>query len=578
MSASRLGIRPLDPAALERLTEAGTHPVLARLYAGRGVHAVGDLGQQLDALLAPDTMLGLDAAARLLADHIEADRPILIVADYDCDGATACAVMVRGLRRFGARVDYIVPNRFEHGYGLSPTIVDLAATHRGMGAAPALLVTVDNGIASVDGTARARELGLDVLITDHHLPGPVLPAATVIVDPNQPGCTFESKHLAGVGVAFYTLLALRAEWRTRGRFANTPEPRLQELLDLVALGTVADVVRLDRNNRLLVAAGLRRIRAGRAVPGLQALLQVAGREARRLSCSDLGFAVGPRINASGRLADIRAGIECLLTDDPDTARQLAAGLDQINRERREREAVMREEALTELRQIEADAPVRQSIVVHREAWHEGIIGLVASRLKDRAHRPTFALAPASGDPGVWRGSGRSIPGLHLRDALDLVSKREPGLLKAFGGHAMAAGLSIEGSRIETFKQAFEEAVLTLAEASCFERETLTDGSLPAEHAGPALIEQIDEVVWGQGFPEPLFCDEFEVRQQRLLKDRHSRLSLARDGRLFNAIYFDHAEPLPARVRLAYRLARDDFRGDHAVQLIVTAIDQSGSLR
>ncbi|MFT4100696.1 MAG: single-stranded-DNA-specific exonuclease RecJ [Burkholderiaceae bacterium] len=564
----RVTARAAPADAVRQLAATGLHPVVARLFVARGVARPDELALQPAALLPPEGLAGIDGAARLLADTIDRGEAIVVVADYDCDGATACAAMVRGLRAMGAVVDYIVPNRFEHGYGLSPEIVELAARHPRLDRPPALIVTVDNGIASLAGVERAAALGIAVLVTDHHLPGERLPSAAAIVNPNQPGCGFASKHLAGVGVAFYVLLALRAELRARGRFSARPEPALQELLDLVALGTVADLVRLDRNNRILVHAGMRRIRAARAVPGLLALLQVAGREARRCVTADLGFAVGPRINAAGRLQDITVGIECLLADDPDLAMALAARLDAINRERRQRELQMREQALLDTQQI---GPEAAGVVVRRDDWHEGIIGLVASRLKDRLHRPVFALAPAAGEPGFWRGSGRSIAGLHLRDALDLVSKRHPDLLTRFGGHAMAAGLSLHVDGIDTFRAAFDAVVRELADPTAFERETVTDGPLDSEHIDAALVSAIDACVWGQGFPEPLFCNEFDVIEQRLLKERHSRLTLRLAGRRLNAIFFDHVAPLGRSARLFYRLVRDDYRGFDAVQLMIVGV-------
>lgn len=562
-------IREVPAPARDALEGAGIHPVIARLLAARGIERAEETRTEPKALLSPDGMLRMGEAATLLADHVLARRPIVVVADYDCDGATACAVGVRGLRMLGARVDFLVPNRFEHGYGLSPVIVDLASVHPRLGK-PALIVTVDNGIASVDGVARAAELGIQVLVTDHHLPGDVLPQAAAIIDPNQPGCRFESKHLAGVGVMFYALLALRAELRRRGRFGTQPEPPLQTLLDLVALGTVADLVRLDRNNRILVAAGLRRIRAGAACPGIQALFRAAGRDPRSARCDDLGYAIGPRVNAAGRLADITLGIECLLTDDPDRAIALAAELDRINRERREIEAGMREEALADVGAIPSE---RRSITVFRDGWHEGVVGLVASRLKERHHRPVVAFAPASGEPGMLRGSGRSIPGIHLRDVLDLVSKRHPDLIVRFGGHAMAAGMTLPRSGIEQFGEALETAIAEIADDALFARSVVTDGPLAPEHWQLRLVDELEQGVWGQGFPPPLFCDEFDVVGQRLVKDRHLKLDLRLRGQRIDAIAFGRTDPLPQRARLAYRIATNDYRGNRELQLIVEAADE-----
>ncbi len=559
--------RPVPTGAAQALAAAGAHPVVARLLAARGLTCRDDLEHRPDALLPPAALHGIDGAARVLAQAIDGHRRILVIADYDCDGATACAVAVRGLRMMGAQVDYLVPNRFEHGYGLTPAIVELALADRTR--RPELIVTVDNGIASVDGVALARSAGVDVLVTDHHLPGPVLPEAVAIVNPNQPGCTFPSKHLAGVGVMFYVLLALRARLRDAGRWAGGREPALQQLLDLVALGTVADLVRLDRNNRILVTLGIKRIRAGQCCPGIRALLSVAGREARRLSSADLGFAVGPRINAAGRLSDITVGIECLITDDAARADQLARMLDAINRERRDREATMRSEALSDADTIDEQ---RRSVVLFREGWHEGIVGLVASKLKDRHHRPTVAFAPSASDPSRLRGSGRSIPGVHLRDALDLVSKRHPELIERFGGHAMAAGLTLHADGLQAFTGAFEQAVAEIADDGCFRRVLLTDGSLAPGEIDLELCEALSEQVWGQGFSEPLFVDRFEVESQRLVGERHTKLSLLHGGRRLSAIAFGHTDPLPRTVSLAYRIARDDYGGRAGVQLMIEAVE------
>jgi single-stranded-DNA-specific exonuclease len=554
--------RTFDADAARRLAAEGIAPPLARVLAARGVTAVRELELATRDLIAPFRLSHVDDAARLLADRIEAGARLLIVADYDCDGATACALGLRGLRAMGANVDYLVPNRFEYGYGLTPEIVDLAAANPS--GKPSLLITVDNGIASVAGVARARELGIDVLITDHHLPGERLPAAAVIVNPNQRGCGFPSKHLAGVGVMFYVLLALRAELRARGRFTEATQPRLNTLLDLVALGTVADVVPLDRNNRILVAAGLERIRNGQAQPGIAALFQVAGRTARTARASDLGFAVGPRINAAGRLTDMTVGIECLATDDPARALELARQLDELNRERRAIEAGMQFDALTEL--DEADLGGRRTITLFNEGWHQGVVGLVASRVKERHHRPTIAFARA--DERSLRGSGRSIEGVHLRDVLDLVTKAAPEMIEKFGGHAMAAGLTLPHPHFEGFRQAFEAATRASSEAELFTRRIATDGPLAAPEINLPLIEAIDRQIWGQGFAPPLFDNEFAVAEQRLLKEAHLKLALELDGRRFDAIWFRRSAPLPTRVRLAYRPVVDEYQGQRRVTLHV----------
>ncbi len=549
--------RKVPAAAARALAGAGVHPLLARVFAARGVQVAADLDPDLRALLPPAALKNADAAAALLADHLAAGRRLLIVADYDCDGATACAVGVRALAAFGAHVDYFVPNRFETGYGLSPEVVDLVAAAR-----PELLITVDNGIASLDGVAHARARGIMTLITDHHLPGDALPEAACIVNPNQPGCAFPSKSIAGVGVMLYVMLALRAELRRRGWFAARPEPNLGRLLDLVALGTVADVVKLDRNNRILVGQGLRRIRGGQMQPGIEALFGVSGREPHRAGTFDLGFALGPRLNAAGRLADMRVGIEALVTDDPARALNIARELDRLNQERREVEEVMRRDAEAAISAI--DAPDATSLVLYDDRWHQGVVGLLAGRLKDRVHVPVIALAPA-GD-GLARGSARSIPGLHVRDVLDLVSKRDPDLLLRFGGHAAAAGLTLRVSGIDLFRAAFDAAVRELAEPAIFARTVETDGSLEPAYATLDVARMMDGEVWGQGFPPPVFADEFTVERQRLVGEKHLRLRVVRDGQHFDGLVFRRDEPVPDRVRAAYALAIDHWNGQQTIQL------------
>jgi len=557
---TRIAIRPVPLRDAEQLRQAGVHPVLARLYAARGLREATELSQELGALHKPEGLLHIDAAAVFLADAIAARRKMVIVADYDCDGATACAVALRGLRQLGAEVDFIVPNRFEYGYGLTPEIVALAAREK----SPDILITVDNGIASIDGVAEANRRGIEVVVTDHHLPAERLPEARVIVNPNQPRCGFPSKHLAGVGVMFYVLLALRAELRRRGVFDAASQPRLDALLDLVALGTVADVVRLDANNRILVAQGLKRMRAGRMHAGIAALFRAAGREARRATPFDLGFALGPRLNAAGRLADMALGIECLSTDDEGRAWAIAQQLDAINRERREIEAGMQDTALQLLERF--DPRDKATVSVFDASWHPGVIGIVASRLKDRFHRPTITFAP--GEDGKLRGSGRSIAGFHLRDALDLVSKRAPNLIEKFGGHAMAAGLTIGADAFDTFADAFEAVGRDWLGPSQLERVLDTDGPLEDAYFTPQFIELLGHEVWGQGFAPPVFCDEFRVVNQRLLKERHLKLFLERNGQRYDAIWFGHADTLPARARIAYRLDANEYNGVTRVQLLV----------
>ena len=567
--APTLRVRDVPPRVAFALEQAGIHPLLARLFAARGVRSPDELDDGLARLLPPDALKGTAEAATLLADAIPKSERLCVVADYDCDGATACAVALRGLAMLGARPEqlhYVVPDRKVHGYGLTPAIVDLAMAHR-----PDVLVTVDNGIASVAGVAHARSLGLRVLVTDHHLPaqgahGIELPEADVIVDPSQPGCTFESKALAGVGVMFYVLLALRAELRQRGAFDAASQPRLDALLDLVALGTVADVVRLDDNNRRLVAQGLKRVRAGRMQPGVAALFTAAGRSPQRASAFDFGFALGPRINAAGRLSDMTLGIECLRTDDPARAAELAAQLDTINRERREVEAGMREQAEAQLERLMPAGDAPPALVLFDAEFHEGVVGIVAGRLKDRLHRPTFVFA--RGADGLLKGSGRSIAGFHLRDALDLVAKQHPGLLLRFGGHAMAAGCTLAEEGIEAFASALQQVARLWLQPEALSRTLATDGPLNAEYFNAATVRQLDDQVWGQGFEAPVFCDEVQVLQQRLVGEKHLKLRVRHAGALRDAIWFGHAEPLPAQVRLAYRLSLDEFQGQQRIQMVV----------
>ena len=552
---------PVKASAM--LEQQGIPPLLARLFAARGVTDIDGLDTQLARLLPPERLFRADEAARLLADAIDAKRRLLIVADYDCDGATACAVGLRALRSFNADVRYLVPKRFEYGYGLTPEIVRLAAAQK-----PDLLITVDNGIASFEGVAEARRLGMTTLITDHHLPAAMpaneLPDAEVIVNPNQPGCDFPSKALAGVGVMFYVMLALRSELRRRGRFDGSFEPNLAALLDLVALGTVADVVPLDRNNRILVAQGIARMRSGRMQPGIAALFRAAGRDAERASSFDLGFALGPRLNAAGRLSDMALGIECLASDDAARTLNIAQELDALNRERRAIESGMKDDALARLENI--DAGGRASLCLFEPAWHQGVIGILAARIRERLHRPTFAFAGGTEDE--LKGSGRSIPGLHLRDALDLVAKQHPGLLLRFGGHAAAAGLSLRRADLARFEAAFEAVARSLIAPADLNRTIETDGPLENAHMSLASARQLEAQIWGQGFPAPVFSDEFQVLSQRLLKDRHLKLILAKNGARYDAIQFNFAEAAPAKIRCAYRLGVNAYNGQETVQLLL----------
>lgn len=580
---TRILTRRVPTRACLQLEQQGLPPLLARLYAARQISDKLELDTALKYLIPPTELLGTEAAACLLADALAAGKRLLIVADYDCDGATACAIGLRALKMLGAgEVDFLVPNRFEYGYGLTPEIVQLAAQKQ-----PDVLITVDNGIASVAGVAEARRLGMLTLITDHHLPGNELPAADVIVNPNQPGCSFPSKALAGCGVMFYVMLALRAELRRRNWFSTTrPEPNLAHLLDLVALGTVADVVPLDRNNRILVAQGLTRMRAGHMQPGITALFRAAGRRHESAVTFDLGFALGPRLNAAGRLADMTLGITCLATDDLAHALNIAQELDALNRERRSIEAGMQDEAMQLLDEAmaqhadpsaesgagsdddkdnDADTP-RAGITLFDPDWHQGVIGILASRIKDRLHRPTFVLA--CGNDGELKGSGRSIPGLHLRDALDLVAKRHPGLLLRFGGHAAAAGITIPEDRLLDFEDAFDAVCRELIHPRDLTRTLETDGALETGHMSLESARLLQQQIWGQNFPPPLFADEFEVESQRILKDKHLKLTVSKNGQRFDAVQFNFATPAPARIRAAYKLDVNEYNGVASVQLLL----------
>ncbi len=555
--------RDYSRTAQDALIQEGFAPALARALAARGVVSAAELKADWRSMLAPGSLPGANDAARLLANAIEDKKRIMIIADYDCDGATACAVAIRGLRAMGAKVDYLVPDRFVYGYGLTPAIVDLASTHK-----PDILLTVDNGMASIDGVARAKALGIETIITDHHLPADQLPQAACIVNPNAPGCVFGSKNLAGVGVMFYVLMALRAEMRARGHFDVKTQPRLDELVDLVALGTVADVVKLDHNNRILVTQGLNRIRAGHINPGLRALLEIAGRPCVKARVQDFGFAIAPRINAAGRLDVMTTGIECLISDTDDRARELARELEDFNRQRRELEVDMQWDAAMILNRI--DVTKRHTLSLFEPGWHQGIVGLVASRIKESKHRPTIAFAQA--DPGELKGSGRSIDGVHLRDMLDLVSKKDPRIIKKFGGHAMAAGLTIDATRLEDFTNLFEEVVRDNCDPEAFERHVWVDGALKGEEISFDLIEAINGQIWGQGFLPPLFANEFKVLHQSLLKGGHLKLVLELDGRRFSGIFFRRAAEIPSVARLAYRPEINEWRGEKSVQLVVEQIE------
>lgn len=552
---------------------AALHPVLARIYASRGISTLDDLGRQLKELLPDTAMHGMDAAVIRLVRALEHREAILIVGDFDCDGATSTALAILALRQFGAAsVEYLVPNRFEYGYGLSPEIVDVAATQE-----PGLIITVDNGISSIEGVARAKELGIDVLVTDHHLPGEQLPAACAIVNPNQPDCQFMAKSTCGVGVIFYVMIALRralvaANWFERRGVAP---PNLASLLDLVALGTVADVVALERNNRTLVYQGLQRIRAGQARPGILALIEVAGRRRDILSATDLGFALAPRLNAAGRLEDISIGIECLLSDDYDYALDLARTLDDLNRERRGIEQEMQQQALVLLDRLQLDAEaLPYGLCLFDPGWHQGVIGILASRIKERVHRPVIAFAP--GDEGEIKGSARSINGFHVRDGMAAIDAQYPGLIKKFGGHAMAAGLTLAAERLDDFRQAFDLEVRRQLDEDALTQRVVTDGALSAEQFSMELAEQIREAgPWGHQFPEPRFDGRFRLLQQRIVGQRHLKLVLmepasgmALDAIAFNIDTRQWPDQSVTEVDVVYRLDINEFRGQRNLQLMI----------
>lgn len=557
--------RPYDPTAANVLTTAGYLPPVARALSARGIRSPEDLNEAWSGMLPPNLLTGIDRAAeRLLAARNRGEH-VTIVADYDCDGATACAVGIRGLSALGLSVDYFVPDRVRHGYGLTAAIVDLLAARPNP---PQVILTVDNGISSADAVRHAATLGIDVVITDHHLPADDTPPAVAIVNPNQRGCGFPSKSLAGVGVIFYVLLALRARLRDEGAFTAQTQPRLNELVDLVALGTVADVVKLDKNNRILVSQGLKRIREGRTHPGIAALFNVARCSMGNASARDFGFRIGPRINAAGRLATMEYGIECLLTDDPDRARHYAEALNQINQERRELEEEMQHAA--DLAVAAADIEHVHALSLLDDSFSEGVVGLVASRIKEKVHRPTVAFARMA--DGELKGSGRSIPGIHLRDMLDLVSKTEPGLILRFGGHAMAAGLTIQEKDYDRFARAFEAVVAEHADPAVFERNVLIDGGLAPDEISERLCQTLEHGIWGQGFEAPLFANDFRVVRQTVLKDAHLKLSLELGGQRFEGIFFRRNAPLLTASRLAYRPTINEFNGRRLIQLLVEAVE------
>ena len=571
---SDINIRSYSQQDFDKLKQNGISTILSRIYAARGINNPDQLEIDLSQLIPFDQLKNISLMASLLADAIEAKKRLLIIADYDSDGATACAVGIRILRKLGAVVDYLVPNRFEYGYGLTPEIVQLAHTTK----QPDILITVDNGIASIDGVEEANQLGMQVLVTDHHLPGDALPDALAIINPNQPGCNFPSKNIAGVGVVFYLMLALRAELRNRGTFtATVKEPNLANFLDLVALGTVADVVKLDDNNRILVQQGLQRIRKGRACAGINALLKIARRQYQQATTYEMGFILGPRLNAAGRLDDMALGIECLITDNDEQAAQIAQQLDQLNRERREIEASMQDDALAILdtnfksKELNTDS---YSLCLFDNNWHQGVIGILASRIKDKFHRPVITFAPGNGNE--IKGSGRSIPGVHLRDALDLVSKQHPDLILKFGGHAAAAGLTILKENFVQFCTVFEQVSKTQLTPAQLTRIYETDGDLLSSEMNLDLAQNLTDKVWGQGFPQPTFNAIFYVENQRIVGEKHLKLKLRKiepndpqkKGVLYDAILFFHNDPLPDKIEAVYQLQVNEYNNNKTLQLLI----------
>ncbi len=568
----------------DELQQATLHPILKRIYANRDVNQLSQVDYSLARLLKYDQLKGVDAAADLIADAVIHDQRLLIIGDYDADGATSTALMLRALRRLTAQhVHYLVPNRFEYGYGLTPEIVAVAKDY-----GPDMLITVDNGISSIDGVEAAKQLDIKVVITDHHLPGRQLPAADAIVNPNQPGCPFPSKSIAGVGVAFYAMLAVRAVLRARGWFdQQRQEPNMAELLDLVALGTVADVVPLDENNRILVQQGIRRIRAGKSCAGIKALFQAAGKDISACSSTDLGFFIGPRLNAAGRLEDMSAGIECLITDSASVAETIAAELNTLNSQRKQIEQGMLTEALADMEALLITLNTDQlqaGICLYNGDWHQGVIGLLASRIKERYHRPVIAFANANDDSGSdeIKGSARSIRGLHIRDVLDTIASRHPGLIKKFGGHALAAGLSIRKRDFETFKQAFEQEVAALLSEDELEEVVETDGGIEAGQLSMETAHVIETAgPWGQHFPEPVFDNQFEVINWKVVGDKHLKMQLRLNqaDKTVDAIAFNTlADDLPSteRIHVAYRMNVNEFRNNRSLQLIVDCINASVS--
>jgi single-stranded-DNA-specific exonuclease len=553
--------------------------VLQRVYAARGIHALSDLQRDAKALFPYQSLKDITAAVDLLVRALQQQLKMMIVGDYDADGATSTSLAIRALRAMGAKnISYLIPNRFEYGYGLSPEIVEVAAKQQ-----PDLLITVDNGISSMAGVKLAKQKGMQVLVTDHHLPGETLPEADVIVNPNQPEDTFPSKNLAGVGVMFYVLMALRARLRDMNWFAENKleEPKLAQWLDIVALGTVADVVPLDQNNRVLVHQGLQRIRAGRCVPGIKALATVAGRELTKMTSSDLGFVFGPRLNAAGRLDDMSVGIECLLADDETRAHQLAMQLQQLNHERRHIEKTMQKTAWEVVDKLKLSDNVPDGLCLFDENWHQGVIGIVASRIKDKVHRPVIVFAAEN--ESLMKGSARSISGFHIRDALAAIDAARPGLIQKFGGHAMAAGLTIARDQFEQFQILFAAEVTKRVSQDDLEAKILTDGELTERELTLGLAELLQQSgPWGQAFPEPMFEGEFKLVDQRIVGEKHLKMTLSKDSRMIDAIaFFVDTAVWPQhsceKIKIAYKLDINEYMGNRKLQLIVEYLEPASRI-
>ncbi len=566
---TKFSIRRFDSTSANILVNAGFPVPLARAFAARGVKDSRQLNYDFTELLSPESLKNCREAGEMLAEAIKAKKKIVIIGDYDCDGATAVALGTLGLTLLGStRVDFLIPDRDKDGYGLSESLVDKAAEKQAD-----IIVTVDNGISSYDAVAYAKSKGLTVLITDHHLAPEKIPEADCIVNPNQPGDEFESKALAGVGVMYYVLISTRAVLREAGFYDGRKVPNLLNLIDLVALGTIADVVPLDKNNRILVTKGLERIRQGRMQPGLTALLNIAGRNCNTLTAQDLAFSIAPRLNAAGRIANITSGVNCLISANIDSANKIAEELDRLNKERKQRQDEMQKEALSQMSDIEISES--SAICLYNPSWHAGIVGLVASKVKERCYRPTIAFAPSveDGTAGQIKGSGRSITGVHLRDVLAAVDRKHPNLIIKFGGHALAAGLTILEKDFDVFREAFEEAVLENAPSEVFEKTVLTDGELETRDFNMRLAGALSNYVWGQSFPEPLFANHFKVVKQTLLKEKHLRLSLEYDGVTLSAIWFNHKKPLPHYAYLSYRLNVNEWQGRRSLQLIIDGMEE-----